>query len=105
MEEVIIMMINTKVHVRCTAHQSTESGRWIGECKDLGVAVEADDLDGLRSMFGEALQLLFTDLAEDGELEAYMAARGWESVDDLQDYVPWELIAHCETNGIKQQAV
>ena len=97
-------MIRAKGQVRCTAYMSPESGRWIGECEDLGLAVEAEDLDDLRSMFGEALQLLFTDLVEDDELEAFMRARGWEPEDDLAEHVPWELIAQCEADGIKRRA-
>ena len=97
-------MIRAKGQVQCTAYESPESGRWIGECEDLGLAVEADDLDGLRRIFGEALHLLFTDLIEDGELDAFMRARGWEPEDDLTDHVPWELIAQCEVDGIKHRA-
>ena len=37
-------MGQAKVRVRCTAYESPVSGRWIGECEDLGLAVEADNL-------------------------------------------------------------
>lgn len=89
--------------VQCTALKSPETGRWIGECTPLAIAVEADNLEELYDIFGETVQLLIADLIEEGDLEEFLRARGWAEENlpsTLRDResaapsVPWELVAH-----------
>jgi len=78
----------------------TRSGKWIGECDPLNIAMEADSLDELYSLIPESIHLMFTDLLEDNELDAFLRERGWEAhypvnrnAKDMGFHVPWELIA------------
>ena len=71
-EPVLIGMEGTLVFRR---FRSDDSGRWIGVCDALGIAVEAETPDELRSVTAEALDLLMADLAEDNELEDFLRDR------------------------------
>lgn len=55
--------------------------RWIGVCDVLNLAMEADSLDELHSVVGEAIDLLFRDSLEDNELQRFFGERGWKSPD------------------------
>ena len=85
--------------IQCMAHQNERTGQWIGECEPLGVVLEANDLGELHSLFNEAINLLFADLSEDGELADFLEARGWEDASEFSDSVPWELIATGVAGG------
>lgn len=107
------MEIRTEGKVQCIAYRSAHSGRWIGECEMLGIAVEAENLDELHEMFGEAIALLLEDLTEDGELDEFLLSKGWRpndkwfataAQDNPMKVVPWDLVAHCETNALQQTA-
>ena len=100
--------------VEIAAFQNQESGMWVGECGVLGITVEADNLDELHSLIGEAIALLLDDLITDGDADAFFKARGWSEEpewlpNNFQDdnsaaVVPWNLIAHGESHA-PQQAV
>lgn len=77
----MIVKLELGGEVRWTARESAESGRWIAECESLNLAMEADSLDELHSLSNEAMQLLLDDLYRDGELEAFLEARGWRALD------------------------
>ena len=87
--------------VECTAHLM-KSGKWIGECEALGICIEADDLNDLYGQFRESIALLIRDLMEDGELDAFLKSKGWDSDSgwlhdaaqkDPAAVVPWQMIA------------
>ena len=71
-------MAATKAHIQWIARECRESGHWVGECGALSIALEADSLEELRSVFDEALDLLFRDLLEEGKLVEFLVSRGWE---------------------------
>lgn len=74
------------------------SGRWLAECKEMGLATEATSLDELYSVIWETIELTLCDLLEENELDAYLRERGWtaerqgETADDVQFNLPWQMI-------------
>ena len=90
-------------HVR----RSVTSKRWIGVCEPMNLVLEADTLDELHGVIEEALQLLFTDLFQDNELETFLRDRGWKAnnippqlnADDVQFDVPWQLIVESQRDS------
>lgn len=99
MTEPVTIQVQSTLEWR--SYRSDSTGRWIGECAALNLAMEAESLDELHSLIAEAIQLLLTDLLADDELERYLAERGWQAVnmpnfrpqDGVEFNVPWELIA------------
>lgn len=81
------------------AERSEEDGGWVGVCKQLGITTEAETLDELHSLAPEAMEFLFLDLLEDGELEEFLKQKGWkysrEGVDTPgpKFHIPWQLLA------------
>jgi hypothetical protein len=83
------------------AHYSPSSHRWIGICDPMNLTMEADSLDELHSVINEAIQLMFRDLLEDKELDAYLTGMGWtagplplnQPPEVIEFDLPWELIA------------
>ncbi len=55
--------------------QSSET--WYGVCHVLNLNAVGDTLVEMQQCADEALQLLFTDLFEDNELDRFMALNGW----------------------------
>ncbi len=104
------MMLQLNLKIRCEAEKIEQSGRWIGECKSLGIVVEGDSLDDVHNATDEAIDLLFADLVEDGELEEFLADRGWSLNEPIPDAVsegvsvsvPWELIARGGARDIQR---
>jgi hypothetical protein len=78
------------------------SGRWIGVCKAMNLASEAESLDELYSVINETMQLMLFDLLADNELDRFLKDHGWKAMhlphhvknpEDIQFRVPWSLIA------------
>lgn len=92
------MTINIHAIMNWQAKRSQDGG-WVGICKDLGITTEADTLDELHSLAPEAMELLFLDLLEDGELDEFLSQKGWEYSKGAGDtpkpgfHVPWQLLA------------
>ena len=104
--------LRAKDTVECIAH-SMESGKWLGECEPLGICIESDDLNDLYGQFREAIALLIRDLMEDGELDAFLKARGWTpdsgwlhdaaAQDDPAAVVPWQMIAPGQPDAFARE--
>jgi hypothetical protein len=96
---VITVEIAAKLEWRAAQNPATKC--WIGVCEAMNLAMEADSLDELHSVIGETLDLVFTDLLEDNELEKYLQERGWQArnlprgrvAENVKFEVPWQLIA------------
>ena len=100
-------MKRIKGTVPCAAFHSEDSDRWIGECKILGIVLEADSLDELHSLFSESISLLFVDLAESGDMDKFMKERGWykeEKKSIAQTSFNWELIASGTSHDLQSAA-
>jgi hypothetical protein len=104
-------VININVQATLQWHATeTPRGRWIAECKPLGVALEADSLDELRSVINEATDLLFRDLFEDAEFDRFLKDRGWTAsapppptlTEDVRFHVPMELVAAVENDSARR---
>ncbi len=52
-------------------------GPLVAFCDALGLTVEADNQEELRSVIAEAQHVLMLDLLEDGELPRFLSDRGW----------------------------
>lgn len=66
--------INTQLvwHVR-----RTPRGVFIGVCDPLGLTLEGDTEQDLRSTIEESLQFFFLNHLEDGTLSQFLSRRGW----------------------------
>ena len=97
-------VLKVDVSLQWKAEKIADSGRWIAECATIGLVVEADSLDELHAMVEEATDLLITDLVEDGELDAFLATKGWDAGARPTGLVPWALVAQGETHGSARRA-
>lgn len=70
------MQIEIKTTIPWKLHYSA-SGQLIAECEPLGLTLQADDEEEMRSLINEAQHVLFLDLLEDGELPAFLSRHGW----------------------------
>jgi hypothetical protein len=57
--------------------ERTPSGNLVAACDEVGLTMQAESQDELASLIHEGLYALFADLLEDGELDAFLRARGW----------------------------
>ena len=83
----------------------TSSGLWVGVCDALGITVQAKSEVELEEVIHESVQLLFTDLFDDGEFDAFLLDRGWtahpEGIDrdgDVHFEVPITLLARNQND-------
>jgi hypothetical protein len=61
------------------------SGRFVGVCEPLGIALEGTDMNDLHACIREAIQLVMSDLLRNGQLESFLLARGWRTASALPD--------------------
>lgn len=54
------------------------SGRLVGVCDSLGITLEGTDWNDLHACIREAMHLFMSDLLNNGQLESYLLARGWQ---------------------------
>jgi predicted RNase H-like HicB family nuclease len=52
-------------------------GLWIGVCDALQITTQADTWPEMVDAIQEDLDMIFQDLVDDGELEQFLADRGW----------------------------
>ena len=89
--------INIHANVIWRAIQSKRSTVWIADCGDLGLVVEADSLDDLYSSIIENMELLFSDLLEEGDLDEFLCEKGWQysgntKTPEPRFYIPWHMM-------------
>jgi len=99
-------------NVNCEVHETNETEYpWVGRCEELGISVQARNLDELKSVFEEAVELLIADLVEEGQLHEFLTSRGWKTKDmpnigykeDRQiPSIPWKMIAEFDSNDGKK---
>jgi hypothetical protein len=112
MNAIVRVETHLKTNIQWMVKQSGSSSRWIGVCEPLGQMMEADSLDELHSIIEETMQLLFTDLLLDNELDAFLRSKGWtarnlqeaSSADDVTFDVPWDLIVQSRSSGPERRA-
>jgi len=105
-----VMRIDVHGAVAWEIRRSTTSDSWVALCQPLNLTMEAPSLDDLHSSIHQAVQLLLTDLMQDGELDQFLRARGWAAKgdikgDDVEFDVPLELIVRNgrdSTRGLLQ---
>ena len=89
--------ISIHANVIWRAAQSKRSAVWVADCEDLGLVVEADSLDDLYSSIMENMELLFSDLLEEGDLDEFLGEKGWQysgnaKAPEPRFYIPWHLM-------------
>jgi hypothetical protein len=60
-----------------------QSGQYIGVCPALNLNAAGDSWVEFQECANEAMQLLFADLFEDDELEAFLRRNGWQMLGDV----------------------
>lgn len=74
MDSLIIIDATVDWHI---VHDAAR-GKWYGVCPALNLNASGDTQFEMLECAGEAVQLLFVDLVEDEELDAFLAERGWD---------------------------
>lgn len=72
------------------AEMDARTGVWVAACEPLRQAVQADSWAELCATMNEAMNELFLDLLEDGELDAFLRANGWQQNMSIPPQVPPE---------------
>lgn len=77
----------TIVQVQATlvweGYHDPKSHTWIGVCKALNLNAIGDTWDELQECANDAMQALFLDLFQTGELEAFLRANDWRRTGEL----------------------
>jgi hypothetical protein len=100
-----IVSIESKVQWQVA--RSATSGRWIGVCQPMNLAMEANSLDELSEVIKESIHLLLIDLLQDNELDQFLRDRGWTALNmprcdvtgDVEFDVPLELLVAESSRG------
>jgi len=78
----MIKEVSVSANLICKIYETdAEEYPLVGECEALGISVQASNLSELSFTFEEAMELLLTDLIEDGELEEFLQSKGWNKKD------------------------
>ncbi len=109
----MIKEVSVSASLICKVYETNAAKyQFVGECKDLGISVQASDLNELCSVFEEAMASLLTDLIEDGELDEFLKSKGWNKNDipriqqqvKQNPVIPWGMIAEFNADA-RQKAV
>lgn len=92
------LLVSIQANVAWRVSQSAPN-RWIAVCDELNMSTEGESLDEIHSLIPETMDLLFSDLLNDSELEAFLRERGWSTQAPLPrdtqnvDFdLPWQMI-------------
>ena len=64
-------------------YRNPDSGRWIAACDALSITVSADTEADIHDVAASAMDLLFKDLFESGELDSFLRSAGWKASEQL----------------------
>ena len=79
------MTIRVECEIEWMITQS-ESGPWVGFCDALKLTAQADTWRGLMQDIAWAMESVFEDLLETGNLQKFLEERGWEAtIPDRRD--------------------
>lgn len=71
------VIVQIQAQILWEVHHDPESNKWIGVCRMLNLNAVGDTWGEFVECANEAMQLLFEDLFEDGELEEFLRLNGW----------------------------
>ena len=71
------VIIQLQATVQWEVANDPENGQWIGICRMLNLNAVGDTWGEFVECANEAMQLLFVDLFEEGELAAFLHRNGW----------------------------
>lgn len=60
-------------------HFNRSTGEWLGVCIPLNLNASGETFQEMQSIAYEAMSLLFDDLVETGEFDAFLRANSWRS--------------------------
>lgn len=69
--------IEVQANLVWNAHRDPKSGVWIGICEPLNLNAIGDTFAQMQECANEAMTLLFADLFEENELDAFLKQHGW----------------------------
>lgn len=73
------VLVQVRAQLQWAVYQEREAHRWIAACDPLNITVSADSEDAVKAAAEDAINLLFTDLFESGELEDFLSQKGWHT--------------------------
>lgn len=80
--------IGIRAEIPWVAARDPYSLRWVAVCEPLSLTVEVESESELVPVIRESMELLFTDLLESGELDQFLADRGWARRNQLPAHRP-----------------
>ena len=78
-----IVQIEVRGQIAWQVTRDPDSGMWVAVCQALKLNALGETFEELTQAVTEAMQLLFTELFEHGEFEAFLRARGWKPLGEL----------------------
>ena len=72
------VLVQVEANLAWEVFQDPQSGRWIGVCRPLNLNAVGETWIEFQQNAAEAIQLLLTDLFEDGELDAFLRSNHWQ---------------------------
>ena len=57
-----------------------KGGNWVAVCESLGLTIQSETWVHLMDDIAHALNALFTDLLQEGELDRFLRERGWQII-------------------------
>lgn len=79
-----ITTIQIQGQITWQAHQDPATGRWLGVCAPLNLNAVGDTYAELQAFANEAMALLFLDLFESRDLDAFLRRNGWKMIGEPQ---------------------
>ncbi len=70
-------IVKIAANVNWEIAQDPDSGLWIGVCDALRLNADGETFQELQECMSEAMELLFLDLYEEGDLEEFLHDHGW----------------------------
>ncbi len=92
-----MIQIEAQIAWRC---RRADGDRWLAVSEPLGLIIQSEKYSELAEDIGDALDLLFADLLDSGELDQFLAKRGWhraagplpKRAEEAKFDVPFELL-------------
>ena len=72
--------INTQLDWMVSQLGPDEESRWVGVCDDLSLTAQGETYSDLMASIADVQGLLFADLFQENELDAFLRRHGWEPV-------------------------
>lgn len=78
-----VAVVTIQANVGWKVSRDPRTGTYMGVCEALNLNAIGDTWEEFQECANEAIDLLFTDLFEDSEFDAFLRDRGWRTLGDL----------------------